>query len=81
MEVEYVKVDSVNPNSTGNADVATYLSGFKGKIIQGETSGVIAEVITTRARQEQTQTHLSSNTFNKEQIRHQQQMHQKDSTH
>ena len=50
MEVEYVKVDSVNPNSTGNADVATYLSGFKGKIIQGETSGVIAEVITTEAQ-------------------------------
>ena len=50
MEVEYVKVDSVNPNSTGNADVATYLSDFKGKIIQGETSGVIAEVITTEAQ-------------------------------
>jgi len=47
MDVEYVKVDSVNPNSSGNADVATYLSGFKGKIIQGETSGVVAEVITT----------------------------------
>ena len=50
MDVEYVKVDSVNPNSSGNADVATYLSGFKGKIIQGETSGVIAEVITTEAQ-------------------------------
>ena len=50
MDVEYVKVDSVNPNSTGNADVATYLSGFKGKIIQGETSGVVAEVITTEAQ-------------------------------
>ena len=47
MDVEFVKVDSVNPNSEGNADVATYLSGFAGKIIQGETSGVIAEVITT----------------------------------
>ena len=50
MDVEYVKVDSVNPNSSGNADVATYLSGFKGKIIQGETSGVIAEVINTEAQ-------------------------------
>ena len=40
MDVEYVKVDSVNPNSSGNADVATYLSGFKGKIIQ-KTSGVM----------------------------------------
>ena len=50
MDVEYVKVDSVNPNSSGNADVATYLSSFVGKTIQGETSGVIAEVMTTVAQ-------------------------------
>ena len=50
MDVEFVKVDSVNPNSSGNADVATYLSGFKGKLVQGETSGVVAEVITTVAQ-------------------------------
>ena len=42
MDVEYVKVDSVNPNSSGNADVGTYLSDFTGKLIKGETSGVIA---------------------------------------
>jgi hypothetical protein len=49
MDVEYVKVEATNPNSTGTADVATYLSGFTGKLIQGETTGVVAEIVKTVA--------------------------------
>ena len=33
MDVEYVKVNSDNPNTSGNAAVASYLSGFKDKLI------------------------------------------------
>ena len=47
MDVEFVKVDAVNPNTSGTADVASYLSDFVGKIIKGETSGVLAQVVTT----------------------------------
>ncbi|SVA68246.1 uncharacterized protein METZ01_LOCUS121100 [marine metagenome] len=47
MDVEFVKVDAVNPNTSGTADVASYLSDFVGKIIEGETSGVIGQVVTT----------------------------------
>ena len=49
MDVEFVKVEATNPNSTGTADVATYLSDFKGKLLQGETSGVVGEVVETVA--------------------------------
>ena len=51
MDVEYVKVEASNPNPAESAsdDVATYLSSFKGKLLQGETSGVVAEVVKTIA--------------------------------
>ena len=47
MDVEFVKVDAVNPNTSGTSDVASYLSDFVGKIIKGETSGVVGQVVTT----------------------------------
>ena len=50
MDVEFVKVDATNPNSAGTADVSSYIADFKGKIIQGESSGAVAEVITTVAQ-------------------------------
>ena len=50
MDVEFVKVEASNPNSNGTADVATYLSSFEGKLLQGETSGVVAEVVKTVAQ-------------------------------
>ena len=52
MDVEYVKVNSDNPNTSGNAAVASYLSGFKDKLIQGEESGCIALVVNTEAQTE-----------------------------
>ena len=45
MDVEFVKVEAVNPNASGTADVATYLTSFVGKLLQGETSGVVGEVV------------------------------------
>jgi len=50
MDVEFVKVDATNPNTSGNEDVSTYLSSAVGKLFKGETSGVIAEVMTTVAQ-------------------------------
>ena len=50
MDVEFVKVDATNPNSAGTADVSSYIADFKGKIIQGESSGVVAEVMETVAQ-------------------------------
>ena len=50
MDVEYVKVDATNPNTSGTTDVTTYLSSSVGKLYKGETSGVIGEVVTTVAQ-------------------------------
>ena len=50
MDVEFVKVDATNPNTSGTTDVTTYLSSSVGKLYKGETSGVIGEVITTVAQ-------------------------------
>ena len=44
MDVEYVKVDATNPNTSGTTDVTTYLSSSVGKLYKGETSGVTAVV-------------------------------------
>ena len=50
MDVEFVKLDATNPNSSGTTDVSSYIADFKGKIIQGESSGCLAQVITTVAQ-------------------------------
>ena len=50
MDVEFVKVDATNPNTSGTEDVSSYLTSSVGKIYQGETSGVIGEVVTTVAQ-------------------------------
>ena len=50
MDVEFVKVEATNPNGAGTADVSSFIADFKGKIIQGESSGAVAEVITTVAQ-------------------------------
>ena len=50
MDVEFVKVDATNPNTSGTEDVSSYLTSAVGKIYKGETSGVIGEVVTTVAQ-------------------------------
>ena len=40
----YVKVENTNPNSSGDSDVVSYIDSFKGKYLQGATSGAVAEV-------------------------------------
>ena len=45
----YVKVNNVNPNSSGDSSVSTYLASFKDKYIQGKTSGAVARVYLTAA--------------------------------
>ena len=50
MDVEFVKLEATNPNTSGTTDVSSYIADFEGKIIQGETSGAIAKVITTVAQ-------------------------------
>jgi len=53
MDVEFVKLDATNPNSgSSSTDVSTYISEFEGKIIQGESSGCVAKVISTVAQTE-----------------------------
>ena len=49
MEVYFVKVSTQNPNVNGDADVETYRESLHGKILQGKTSGVLAQVKTTTA--------------------------------
>ncbi len=50
MDVEFVKLEATNPNTSGTTDVSSYIADFEGKIVQGETSGAIAKVITTVAQ-------------------------------
>ena len=38
MDVQFVKVEATNPNTSGTTDVSSYIADFVGKIIQGETS-------------------------------------------
>ena len=49
MEVYYVKVQSANPNSLGTANAEDYRTDIHNKFLQGKTSGVIAQVITSSA--------------------------------
>ena len=51
MDIEYVKLDATNPNSSSSSsDVSSYIAEFKGKLLQGESSGVVAKVIETVAQ-------------------------------
>ena len=50
MEVYYVKVQSANPNSLGTANAEDYRTNIHNKFLQGKTSGVIAQVITSSAQ-------------------------------
>ena len=49
MELYYVKVQSANPNSGGDANTADYRTAFHGKYLQGKTTGVVGKVITSSA--------------------------------
>ena len=49
MELYYVKVQSANPNSGGDANAADYRTAFHGKYLQGKTTGVVGKVITSSA--------------------------------
>ena len=49
MDVRYVKVSSTNPNSLGTVGVENYRTSFDTKYLQGKTSGVVAQVVTSYA--------------------------------
>jgi len=49
MDTYFVKCLSANPNSLGDANAETYRSTSHGKFLQGQTSGVVAQVITSSA--------------------------------
>jgi len=44
LDVFYVKVNSANPNSSGDANVEDYRKLFHGKFIRGKSSGVVGKV-------------------------------------
>ena len=48
-DVYYVKVKSTNPNSSGDASVEAYRELYHGKHIVGQTTGVVAKVVTSTA--------------------------------
>ena len=47
MDIYFVKVQSANPNSGGDASVESYRATSHGKFIRGKTTGVVAKVITS----------------------------------
>ena len=49
LDIFYVKVNSANPNSSGNADVETYRKSFHGKFLRGKSSGVVGKVFESSA--------------------------------
>ena len=49
MDVIYVKVESSNPNSLGTVGVENYRTAFDTKYLQGKTSGVVVQVVTSYA--------------------------------
>jgi hypothetical protein len=49
MEMYYVKVKSANPNDSGTATSETYRTSFHGKLVIGQTSGVVAKVLSSSA--------------------------------
>jgi len=49
LEVFYVKVNSANPNSLGDANVEDYRKLFHGKFLRGKSSGVVGKVFESSA--------------------------------
>jgi len=49
MDYYFVKVNSANPNSNGDANVETYRTSSHGSFIRGKTSGVVAQIMTSSA--------------------------------
>ena len=47
MDIYFVKVQSANPNSSGDASVESYRTTTHGQFIRGKTTGVVAKVITS----------------------------------
>ena len=47
MDIYFVKVQSANPNSSGDASVESYRTTTHGQFIRGKTAGVVAKVITS----------------------------------
>ena len=49
LDVFYVKVNSANPNSLGDANVEDYRKLFHGKFLRGKSSGVVGKVFESSA--------------------------------
>ena len=49
LDIFYVKVDSANPNSGGDASVEDYRTSFHGKFLRGKSSGVVGKVFESSA--------------------------------
>ena len=49
MDVFFVKVKAANPNVEGDSAVETYRESFHNKYVRGQTSGVVAKVVTSTA--------------------------------
>lgn len=49
MAMNYVKVKSANPNSSGDTSVESYRTSFHNKFIRGKSSGVVAQVFNSSA--------------------------------
>ena len=48
-DLYFVKVKATNPNSLGDAAVEDYRTSYHGKMIVGQTTGVVGQVITSTA--------------------------------
>jgi hypothetical protein len=49
MDVYFVKVKAANPNVDGDTAVETYRESFHDKYVRGQTTGVVAKVVTSTA--------------------------------
>jgi len=49
MDIYFVKVKAANPNSAGDTSVETYRESFHEKYVRGQTTGVVAKVVTSTA--------------------------------
>jgi len=49
MDIYFVKVKAANPNPLGNSAVESYRTSFHDKYVRGQTSGVVAKVVTSTA--------------------------------
>lgn len=50
LELYYVKVDTQNPNTSGDTDTETYREASVGKLFRGKTSGVVAKLVNSSAK-------------------------------